>query len=199
MNPGITACITTHPARLTSGKLARAVQSVLAQTRQPEAIIIGNDVEHRGAAWNRQQVLDRVGTEWMAWLDSDDEWLPQHLEKTWAVAQSIHNAMFVFPWMTDEFDPLGHFGLPFNPATPHHTTITFLVRTELAQRVGFAADFLTVTPERKHGGEDWLHILGLCKIATQEGLQMVHLAERTWRYNFDGGNTSGVPGQGDAR
>lgn len=203
LHPGVTACITAHPARLTNGKLQRALTSVLAQTRQPDQIVVGNDRERGGASRNRQAVLDRVGTEWMAWLDSDDEWLPQHLEKLLQVAEAT-GAVFVYSWFepVGAPDPLGHFGLPFNPATPHHTTITFLVRTELAKRVGFGEDFLTVDPHNpghRHGGEDWLHVTGICEIAVRENLKMVHLAERTWRWHISGGNTSGVPGQGDAQ
>lgn len=200
MKPGITACIAVHPQRLRNGKLARALASAAAQTLQPASIVVGNDVDRRGAAWNRQNILDQVGTEWMAWLDSDDEWLPQHLQHLWEVAQSAPDIGFVYSWFepVGGSDPLGHFGLPFNPATPHHTTITFLVRTELAKRVGFGDAYLTVTPERRHGGEDWLHIVGLCQIAVAEGWRMIHLPERTWRWHMDGGNSSGVPGQGDA-
>lgn len=195
----ITACIAAHPARFRNGKLQRALESVLAQERQPDEIVIINDIEGRSAAWTRQRVLDRVGTDRLAWLDSDDEWLPMHLRKCEEVMDAT-GAVFVYPWMTaDSNDPLGHFGIPFNPATPHHTTITFMVETALAKEVGFAADYLTVTPERRHGGEDWLHIVGLCQLAVQRGLKMVHLAERTWRYHVDGNNTSGLPGQGDAR
>ena len=195
--PGVTVCIAAHPRRFENGKLERALRSVLAQTRQPEAIVIVNDVERLGASSTRQRCLDGVQTEWMAWLDSDDEWLPVHLERCLQVAQAT-GAMFVYPWMTPENDPLGHFGIPFNPATPHHTTITFLVRTEIAQRVGFV-DATHQGETQKYGNEDWIHLLGLCEIAVRENLPMVHLAERTWRYHFDGLNSSGVPGQGDAK
>jgi hypothetical protein len=199
LRPGVTACIAAHPGRFSNGKLNRALQSVTAQTRQPDAVIVSNDRGGRSAAWNRQQILDQVTTEWMAWLDSDDEWLPRHLEALLEVAEHT-GAAFVFPWFepVGSPDPLGHFGLPFNPATPHHTTITFLVRTELAKRVGFSDAYLTATPERRHGGEDWLHIVGMCAIAVEEHLPMVHLPERTWLWHIDGGNTSGVAGQGDA-
>lgn len=200
MRTGITACIAAHPGRLRNGKLVRALASVAAQTRQPEAIAVGNDVERLGAAHNRQHILDSVGTEWMAWLDSDDEWLPQHLEHLWQVAQSDPSIGFVYPWFepVGGGDPLGHFGLPFNPATPHHTTITFLVKTDLAREVGFGPDYLTETPARLMAGEDWLHIVGLCQLAVARDLRMVHLPERTWRWHMDGGNSSGIPGQGDA-
>lgn len=195
---GYTACIVAHPARMGDSGLAhRAIRSVLAQTRQPAAIILMNDTAREGAAAGRQRCLDAVDTEWMAWLDSDDEWYPQHAEKLLATAEAT-GAVFVYPWFDAPSDPLGHFGLPFNPATPHHTTITFLARTELARRVGFGTGFDTLEAGQRFAGEDWLHITGMCRIAAAEGLPMVHLAERTWYWHMNGQNSSGVPGQGDA-
>jgi glycosyltransferase involved in cell wall biosynthesis len=169
---------------------------VLAQARQPDEVIIVNDRDRRGAGWARQRVLDRVQTDWLAWLDSDDEWLPEHLGKLLRVADAT-GAVFVYSWFETPggMDHLGHFGLPFNPATPHHTTTTYLVRTEFARRVGYRIGLA----DGRCNNEDWHHILGLSQIAADEGLGMVHLAERTWRYHMDGLNSSGKPGQGDAQ
>lgn len=195
LRDGVTACIVTHPARARNGKLLRALTSVVAQTLQPEAILVCNDTGRLGPAANRQHILDQVQTRWMAWLDSDDEWYPNHLQDCMETAEALQ-AWFVFPWFDPaDSDPLGHFGLPFNPATPHHTTITFLVRTELARRIGFS-------PEAAVPGfanEDWHHITGICQIMAAEDLPAVHLAKRTWFWHMDGGNTSGIPDQGDAR
>lgn len=193
LRPGITACIAAHPARFENKLLARALRSVLLQTHQPAAIIVGNDLAREGATSNRQHILDAVQTEWMAWLDSDDEWYPEHLEKLQRTAEQT-GAMFVYPWFDGPGDPLGHFGLPFNPATPHHTTITFLVKTEYARQVGFAHEHA----EGIYSNEDWGHLLGLCAISVRTGEPMIHLAEKTWYWHMDGHNSSGRPGQGDA-
>lgn len=193
LRPGITACIAAHPARLTNGLLERALRSVLAQTLQPAAIIVGNDIERRSAGVNRQNILDMVQTEWMAWLDSDDEWYPEHLAKLHAVAEQT-GAMFVFSWYDAPGEPLGHFGLPFNPETPHHTTTTFLVKTEHAKACGFGEDIRT----ESHSNEDWLHLLRLCERSKVSGEPMVHLAERTWYWHMDEHNSCGLPGLGDA-
>ena len=197
--PGYTAVIAAHPARFDNGLLQRAVMSVLKQTRQPDAVIISNDIDRNGAAVNRQDALDMVTTEWMMWCDSDDEWYPQHAQRLMETAEAT-GAVFVFPGY-DGNDPLGHFGIPFNPATPHHTTITFAVRTELAQAVGFRPD-ASVKAEGVGfvcGNEDWLHIVELCQLIVARGLHAVHLAERTWYYHAGGHNSSGIAGQGDAK
>lgn len=191
LRPGITVAVAAHPARFSGGLLARALASVVAQTEPPEAIAVVNDSERRGAGWTRQTLLRNVDTEWIAWLDSDDEWLPEHLAKLHRVAIETE-AVFVFSWFHGP-DPLGHFGLPFNPCTPHHTTMNVLVRTDIAREVGFPA-----SEAAPFSNEDWAFITGVSKLACERGLKMVHLAERTWMYWQAGQNSSGLPGQGDA-
>jgi hypothetical protein len=189
--PGITVCIAAHPARVQNGLLERAVKSVYAQTQVPEAVIVVVDRDGKGAGWTRRTLLGLVDTEWIAWLDSDDEMGPEHLEKLYRVAVDTES-VFVYSWFHGN-DPLGHFGIPFNPCTPHHTTMTHLVRTELAREVGFEDN--AVGP---YANEDWRYLVGMCQIACERGLKMTHLAERTWTYHQHGQNSSGQPGQGDA-
>ena len=172
--------------------LNRALASVAAQTYIPERVLVVHDAEGKGAGWTRRTLLSLVDTEWVAWLDSDDEWLPEHLAKLMSVAVST-DSVFVYSWFHGG-DPLGHFGLPFNPCTPHHTTMGVLVRTDIAKEVGF--------PDNEAGpyaNEDWAFITGVAKLACERGLKMTHLAERTWHYHQQGQNSSGQPGQGDAR
>ena len=190
--PGVTVCIPYHTARLHNGMLTRALNSVAAQTQVPEVVRLLHDAEGKGAGWARRTLLSLVDTEWITWLDSDDEWLPEHLEKLMAVAVATDSA-FVYSWFHGN-DPLGHFGLPFNPCTPHHCTMGFLARTDISQEVSF--------PDSAQGGfsnEDWAHITGFANICCERGLKMTHLAEKTWIYHQQGQNTSGQPGQGDAR
>lgn len=193
MRPGITVAIACHPARIRNGLLMRALGSVNAQTLQPAAIVIVNDVEKQGAGWTRRQCLDLVNTEWVAWIDSDDEWLPEHLEKLMRVAVET-DSVYVFPYFNGR-DPLGHFGRPFDPCHPHHTTMGILERTDLAREAGFPD---TATSGR-FSNEDWGHITAFAQICCERGLRMTHLAERTFHYHQGHGNTSGKPGQGDAR
>lgn len=192
MNPGITVAIACHPARMSSGLFNRALASVNAQTLQPEAIVVVNDKGAQGAGWTRQQVLQLVNTEWIAWLDTDDWWETEHLAKLVAVAASTE-AVYAFSWFHGP-DPLGHFGLPFDPCRPHHTTMNVLVRTDIAKEVGFPA-----SEGPPFSNEDWAFITGVAKLCCERGLKMVHLAERTWTYYQQGQNSSGLPGQGDAK
>jgi hypothetical protein len=194
MEPGVTVCVAAHPARLRNGLLARALASVWAQTRQPERILVVNDTNREGAGATRQRLLGMVETEWTAWIDSDDEWFPEHLEKLLRVASET-GAVWVHPYFEAVRDPLGHFGRPFDPCRPHHTTMGVLEQTALAQEVGFPAS----ETHGRFSNEDWAHITGFAKLCCERGLVMTHLAERTFRYNMGHGNTSGLPTQGDAR
>ena len=191
LRPGITVAIAAHPARF-PGFLGEAIASAVAQTLQPAAILVYNDQERHGAGGSRRALLDQVQTEWIAWLDSDDIWYPQHLSRCYTTAVETES-IYVFPWF-DGGDPLGHFGLSFNPCTPHHTTMGHLVRTDIARRVGFHD-----SQPGPFSNEDWLFIVGVAEIACREGLKMTHLPERTWYYRQNGQNTSGQPSQGDAR
>jgi hypothetical protein len=198
----ITVCIPTHPARVENGMLDRAVDSVKAQLLPAADISIAIDENGDGAAATRQRALDAVKTEWTAFLDSDDWMYPEHL-KVLAAAARIFNADYTYsyymvhfpdgrPWPAN--DPLGHFGKPFNPAKPHQTTITTLVRTELAQKIGFRVPPEGALIDGERYGEDFQFTVE----CAQAGAKIVHVPRRTWAWVHHPGNTSGQPHQGDA-
>jgi hypothetical protein len=188
----ISVVIPTIPTR--SGEtLMRAVWSAERQSLAPTAVVIEPDTERLGASQTRQRGLQRVTTEWVAFLDDDDELLPEHLEHLLACATE-QGADYVYSWyeVVGGLDPMPQFfGRPWDNEQPHQTTITTLVRTELAQSVGFGGD-----PEADPNGggafvsgEDYRFTLG-CMAA---GAKIVHLPERTWFWHHHGGNTSGLP------
>lgn len=189
----ITVVIPTIPVR--ASLLSRALASVTSQSRQPHAVSIAIDVEREGAPKTRQRALSTVKTPWTAFLDDDDEFMPQHLQRLMEHAQET-DADYVYSWFHvidgngrvldyDPVFPASHFTEPFDPANPIETTITVLVRTELAQLVGF--DSL----DRGHNlnsGEDRRFTLECLK----RGAKISHLVERTWYWHHDSHNTSGM-------
>jgi hypothetical protein len=188
----VTAAIPSIPPRAApGGVLGEAVASVLAQTRPAAALAVSIDHRREGVWVMRQRLLSMVATPWIGWLDDDDVWYPSHLQVALDAA-AAHDADYVFTWFDgDRGDHLGHFGKPFDPAAPHHTTMCVVVRAELARQVGF-----TPPPQRDaqgrppaHAGEDWRFITG-CVAA---GAKIIHVPQRTWRYRMDGRNTSGLP------
>mgnify|MGYP001610304222 CR=1 FL=1 len=193
--------IPTHPARITNGMTARAVQSVWSQTLPAAEVHVPVDLIGGGAWTTRDRGLQAVRAEWVAFLDSDDELMPHHLE-TLARGAKESGADYVYSYYQvrnaygDEIDcdPLGHFGKVFNPADPLQTTIVTLVRTELAQAVGFHAPPMDSKVGGQRYGEDYQFTLG-CVAA---GAKIVHIPERTWWWVHHGRNSAGMPNQGDA-
>lgn len=201
---GVTVAIPAHPARVANGMLTRALLSLREQDLPPAAVAVECDTRGAGAAATRQRALDRVETPWVAFLDSDDWLYPWHIA---ALSQWAHEtgADYVFSYfsvydaweaMRPDVDPLGTFGREFDAEDPHQTTTTILVRTELAQAIGFheqPVGKLIPGTNLRHG-EDWQFTLD----AIRAGAVISHLPMRTWAWRHHGLNSGGVPGEGDA-
>lgn len=181
----ITVVIPTIPPR--RGLLKRAIGSVLGQTLPAAAISVAVDLDKEGSAATRNRALAAVQTEWTAFLDDDDQMLPQHLELL-AACQESTGADVVYPWpqMVGAGDPRPDmFGKPFDAAELRRSSfipVTSLVRTELAQIAKFR--WRKDTPYDDHA-----FYLGLLNL----GAKFVHLPQRTWLWNVQGQNTSGRP------
>lgn len=74
MKPAITVAIPTIPPR--RALLRRALRSVQDQTMPAAAISVAVDLDRQGAWVTRQRALNAVQTPWVAFLDDDDEFLP---------------------------------------------------------------------------------------------------------------------------
>lgn len=194
LRPGITAIVAAHPIRLRNGLLNRALQSITKQTLQPRTILIENDIDGLGAGYTRRTILNQVTTKWMAWLDSDDYWYPNHLADLYQVAETDESIKYVFSWFDGRNDPLGHFGKTYNIHEPHHTTITALIDVEMAKEVGYA----DTAKDWPVSNEDLVFIFDFAKLCIERDTKMVHLPKRTWFWDQSGQNTSGRPDKGDA-
>lgn len=181
----ITVCICSIPPR--TDMLRRAIESVLVQTLPASGISIAIDHDRHGAAWTRTQALYGARTDWVAFLDDDDEFKPEHLAEL-ALCQRETGADVVFPWFdtVGGSDPFPMFeGKEWDPAAPHMFPITTLVRRSHALVAGGF-----VTEGHLNGaGEDWLFWLTL----RNNGCKIVHLNKRTWIWHHHGLNTSGMP------
>lgn len=201
MKPGISIVIPSHPGREAYLKLA--VESAWGQSLRPEAVHVVTDLEHAGAAVTRDLGLRMVETEWTAFLDSDDVLYADHL-RTLMIGATTYRADYLYSWydiinrhgrVLDVKDPLGHFGKPFDPDHPTQTTITTLVRTELAQQVGFSAPVAGEMVAGQVAGEDWRFTLG----CIEAGGRIAHVPKRTWCWRHHGVGRPGMPGNTSGR
>lgn len=215
----VTVAIPTIPPR--KQLLARAVASVHAQTRPADAIIVEVDNNGDGAGPTRNLAWQAADTDYVAFLDDDDEFLPDHLQACMSAAKA-NNADVVYSWFElvgwPEATPerpdalavmhngrLVHpLGVPFGPEQARHMRhhafipITAVVRRSALERSG---GFPTPgTPEwPREDCEDWGGWLRLLDV----GARFVHVPKRTWRchYSDRGGDTpltstAGMPWKG---
>lgn len=181
----VTSCTPTLPYR--GQLLERAVLSIRSQTRPVDAIAVAFDTT-RGGAWEtRNRAMLMAQTDWIAFLDDDDEWLPHHIERCLQV-QAETGVDVVVPWydVVGGSDPTpGHRYLQLDPAGLHSFGITCLVRREFVMDHGIR--FLS----RNETGapEDWVFWLTMA----EKGATFHQIPETTWLYHHHGTNTSGRP------
>lgn len=186
MSAEVTIAIPTIPPRV-DNLLREAVASAQSQVRPPlGGISVALDVDRAGAAATRQRALDAVRTPWVAFLDDDDYFYPNHLQVLSDMASDT-GADYLYSWFDGNNPFPMHRGRQMNVDEPHHTTMTVLVRTELAREAGF------LQPDgplhQDWSGEDWQFTLRCIQL----GAKFAGSSEVTWHYRVHGRNTSGLP------
>jgi hypothetical protein len=205
--PSVTVCIPTIPTR--REMLERALESVTRQTHPADDVVIMEDTHGHGAATTRNAAWQMAETDVVAFLDDDDEFLPQHLEAC-LTTMVEKKAGLVYPWFelvgwpdatpqrpdalaTMSNGNLVHpMGVEFGPEQERHyrfhafIPITTLVRRPLLERSGGYPQPGTAAWPRKDC-EDWGGHLALLDI----GCRFVHHPERTWRCHYHAGSTAG--------
>ncbi len=207
----VTVVIPTVPER--KAMLDEAVDSVRKQTHECD-LIVSMDVDHvpgkftGTAGRTRNRAIEKIRTEWTAFLDDDDVMYPQHVEKCLACARAA-DADLVYPWfggvqaggvlivtiagrdVTPEgiawckeleqhlrMTDLGH-------QAGNYIPITVLVKTELLQRVGGfpEPDEHGEVPYDDEAWALWIKLL-------DAGARFAHLPERTWEWRIHGSHLS---------
>jgi len=183
----VTVVIPSIPPRVgPGGLLDRAVQSALGQTYPATGgFSVALDVNREGAGRTRDRALRGVRSKWCAFLDDDDTWYPHHLETLTRLLEDS-GADYAYSWFDGNNPFPMHRGRQMNVLAPHHTTMTVMVRTELAQEAGF------VQPDgpmhQDWSGEDWQFTLRCIEL----GAKFIGTGDITWTYNVHTGNTSGL-------
>lgn len=201
MTETVAVIVPTIPGR--EQVLARALQSIADQTRLADQVVVEPDNDRTGAAATRNRALEEVTCEWTAFLDDDDTWYPQHLERLLATA-SATDADLVYPWF-DGINAAGvlatmwggeqvtPFRVPFGAeqreqllTVANFIPVTVLVRTGLLRAVGGFSPPPWQTPDNPC--EDW----GAWVKLLHAGARFVHLPEVTWTWRSDVPHTSGA-------
>ncbi len=203
LRPGITVVIPTIPPR--TALLNRAAESVAeassflvdAKLSVPVEIITSLDVDHTGSAATRNRALAVVDTEWVAWLDDDDEFLPHHLATLYRAAQATGaDVVYSLPRVLDHNgrkiprQPDWGGGPEFDPELLRrkaHIQTTSLMRTERAQAVG---GFAFIQDETGAVNDDH----GIYLALLDAGAKFAHVHEETFIWRHHGYGTPGVSG-----
>jgi glycosyltransferase involved in cell wall biosynthesis len=199
----VTVCIATIPGR--EHLLNRAASSVDAQRRKPDAVVVERDFWRTGAAKARNRALEKVDTEWIAWLDDDDELRPNHLAVLMreAVKDTSVDLWYPVPKLVTGTDPTAvvlngrwvkPWGQRFTVESAYHIKargsfipITHLVRTSLVREIGGFPEGQTL-PDGRYQGEDERYLINLL----DAGAWFAHVNQVTWRwYGSHGSNTAG--------
>jgi hypothetical protein len=205
----VTVCIATIPGR--EDLLARALESVQAQTVTPQRVLVVRDVERRGAWWTRNQLLRQTRTAWVAWLDDDDELLPHHLQVLIDGAnESGADLIYSYPQFSPPgtFDPLATvddtgrvvpspIGIAFGARQEqwlrergNFIPVTTLTRTALLKQVGGFPEpgSMSAQPGNNSGqAEDFLALLNLL----DAGARFHHVPVVSWTCHVSAAQTGG--------
>jgi glycosyltransferase involved in cell wall biosynthesis len=203
----VAVVIPTIPGR--EAMLERALESVRAQTRRPDQVVVERDSLRTGADQARNRALERVTTDVIAWLDDDDQLLSGHLRACMRVLEQSPDKpdlVYPVPSVRGGQDPtavsvqgqwVSPWGVRFGPEQEAHLRrfgsfipMTHLVRTDMVRRIGGFRPGLDVTTEgigRRYRGEDEDYLVRLL----DAGARFEHLDAKTWTWNVHAGNTGG--------
>jgi glycosyltransferase involved in cell wall biosynthesis len=201
----VTVVIPTIEGR--SDLLKRALASVHAQQTQPGDVVVAFDTDRHGAHWARNEGVKHVKTPWVAWLDDDDEFLPNHIKVlTRGANKSRADMIFTYAEFVGGEDPLAvmrgdgvivpkPINFPWNADAQrsirvhgNFIPVTYMVKTEAVRAVGgFPAPY-SFEARYSNDCEDY----GLLLRLLDAGYKFHHVTGvRTWIYNFHDSNTGG--------
>ena len=186
--------------------LHRALISVTQQQVAPKTIVVVRDEDRRGAYWARNKALTQVDTEWIAWLDDDDEFLPNHIKVLVRGAnKSGADMVYSYAEFIGGQDPLACFvdgkliASPINVPWGNEgeytmrvggnfIPITYLVRTAAVRAVGGFPNAYEFESRYSNDCEDF----GLLLRLIDAGYKFYHVCGvRTWRYYYHDSNLGG--------
>jgi glycosyltransferase involved in cell wall biosynthesis len=104
----IAVIVTSLPTPERQPLLAEALDSVYAQTRQPDDCVVGLDFGRMSEIANFNRLIAQTDSEWIAFLHDDDLWHPDHLavcEKHFADADVVVSRFHLVGRPVDTIEP----------------------------------------------------------------------------------------------
>jgi glycosyltransferase involved in cell wall biosynthesis len=154
--------------------LERAITSVRRQTLLPQAHLIGYDYARRGGAAVKNDLAYAAESKWVAILDDDDYFYPDHLAALVEAAETSGSDV-AYSWCdVTGANPWLEYNQPFDAGRLRQLSIVShnaLVRTELFVELG---GFKPVK------GYDWL----LWVAALNTGAKFTCVERKTWHYDL---------------
>lgn len=185
---GVTVVIPTVPPRWRL--LPCALESVGRQEQHPDAVIIEYDLAHEGPSIVRNRALEKVATEWVAFLDDDDELRPNHLALSLsALVENDADVSYSNYVVGSETISAGAFSLERLRGGNFLAASAIVARTESVRKVGgfpVGDDVPMMGPDRVPC-EDW----GLALRLADAGCRFTWVDEITMSYNLHGLNYAG--------
>lgn len=146
--------------------LPRALISCTAQTVSVDTIVV-RDTKRRGPGWARNVALQRVTTEYVVFLDADDELAPTFVERCLVAVQS--NGYVYTDWKQGD-TVIEAPCRPWTNQTWH--VVTTLLRTEDVRRVGGFDETLVGAEDTEFYVKLWTS--GVCGKRVREPLFIYH-------------------------
>jgi glycosyl transferase family 2 len=196
----ITVLTPSLPGR--SELLAEAMASVQAQSTTPTSHVVGIDYDRIGIGRMLNQLVSSAEADWLARLDDDDLFMPNHLE---VLAAQVRDADVIYSWC--EVKPRARDGVvPPVPAVlgpagwipnqefdahllrkRNYIPATTLIRKSLWEEIGgwtLPGWGVGDSPRKPEFAEDWDFWLR----ALDAGARFLCIPEVTWTYRYHGEN-----------
>ncbi len=165
--PKVSVVIPTHNR---PELLKRAVASVQAQTYQDFELIVIEDADSRGGGWARNQGIKKATGEWVAFLDDDDQWLPEKLEVQMKLLEAAPpDVGFSFHPVINVFDDGEIASKTFEGVADYHQkslesfnkflTITLIIKRSILKQAGYFDEQLPSHQE----AELMIRVTALCR------------------------------------
>jgi glycosyltransferase involved in cell wall biosynthesis len=191
----VTVAIPYHEERERNGMLDRAIASVEAQTSRPARLLLELDMNREGSAATRNRALNKVATEWVLWLDSDDQLMPNAvqvlLEAQAETGADVVSGAAWIPQRPGHREPVAT--PPPGWIAPETVTarsslhVSSLVRTSLARQAGGFAF------RQDPGTGMILDDYGFYCALAEAGATFFRVPETVLVWNVHGKNSSGRP------